>query len=82
METDAILIPKLFWRADMNCHELKTLAIASIMQASIEAPGLVGGGVNIVTVGSDRRVGECQYSQFEATAIRDGFVAKVRQSLS
>src|SRR5271165_3048528 len=46
IETDAIIVPKLFWRADMECDELRTLAVVAVVLASQEAPHLIGGGID------------------------------------
>jgi hypothetical protein len=80
-ETDAIIVPKLFWRSGMTCAQLRTLAIVSITQASIEAPQLVGGGINVVVVSTDQSVENFQYSQDEAHAIREAFMARVWEGL-
>lgn len=81
LETDAILIPKLFWRSNIKCERLRTLAIVSITQASIEAPHLIGGGVDVVVVSADRRVEQSQYNQAEADVIREAFMTRIWEGL-
>jgi hypothetical protein len=77
LETDAILLPKLFWHSGMKCEQLRTLAIVSIIQASIEAPHLIGGGIDVVVLSTDRHIEKFRYSQAQASDIRDKFMRRV-----
>lgn len=81
LETDAILLPKLFWRDGLKCEELRPLAVASIAQASIEAPHLIGGGIDIVEVKGNRHIETQQYSQTQANDMRDLLISKVWDGL-
>ena len=77
-ETDAIIMPKMFWLSGMNCAQLRTLALLSVVQASIEAPHLIGGGIDIVTVNNERRIEPLiTYTEPQAKEIRDKFIKKV-----
>ena len=82
IDTDARVVPKLFWRAEMALDELHTLAVVTVMHACQENPTLVGGGVDVVTIDQTHHVQEFYYNEQKAEKIRQKFIDRVWKGLT